>query len=195
MSTAKLKNLEKEVQALYESLNPSRDDWADWLYKNHVLVVYKFTEKLSKRFGANKEVAMAAALLHDIADAVMKRDSANHEAKSIEIAEELLRKPGFNESQVNLIINDVIRYHGCHNGESPKSIEGKVLATADALAHLKTDFYEFAARSLKDDFSPKEVKEWVLKKLDRDYLNKIQFEEIRREAKKDYEVIKELFSR
>jgi hypothetical protein len=45
------------------------------------------------------------------------------------------------------------------------------------------------------EFSLAELKDWTLKKIDRDLYNKISFDDERKDATADYNLIKELFSR
>ncbi len=191
----KLKNLEQRVKDLYEEQNPNRAEWASWLADNHVFVVADYATELAKKYGANEELARAAALLHDIADVKMKRDDTTHEAESLRMARELMQDADYSEEDIKLVVDDAIRYHSCHGDERPASTEGKILATADSLAHLKTDFYVFATWALGRESTLEEIKEWVLKKIDRDLNNKILFDDVRKEVTPDYDLIKELFSR
>lgn len=190
----RIEKLESDIRALYDAKNPQRDEWADWLAKDHVFIVADYSEHLSERFGANREYSKAAAMLHDIADAVMSRFDEKHEEESLSIARELLQKNGFDEQEIQLIIDDAVKYHSCRNGKVPQSLEGKVLATADSLAHLKSDFYAIAKTIKQKNHTPKQISEWALKKLERDYYNKIQFDEIRVEVKSDYERLKDQFT-
>ena len=192
---SRIQDLEQKVYALYATKNAARADWADWLGDEHVPVVAKHASLLAKRFGANEEFARAAALLHDIADATMSRFADGHEEKSLEIARDLLQQSGFDQDEIKLIVDDAIRFHSCHNGKIPESLEGKVLATADAIAHLQTDFYIFATWDMGKTRTLHETKAWVLKKIERDFTNKILFSEIKAECKNDYERLKILFSR
>lgn len=185
--------LKKKIQDLYETKSPNRADWADWLYKHHVFIVSENARILAKRYGANEELAMAAAMLHDVADAEMSRFDNKHEERSLEIADVLLKETGFLEQEVGTII-DAIRYHGCHNGESSTSLEGKVMATADAVAHLSTDFYDHALSVMtKEGKSLEEISSSALKKIERDFTSKIFFDEVREEVRGDYERVKDLF--
>ena len=61
--------LESKVRAMYDAKNPDRADWADWLADHHVFIFAENAEQLAERFGANKEYARAAAMLHDIESA------------------------------------------------------------------------------------------------------------------------------
>jgi putative nucleotidyltransferase with HDIG domain len=191
----RLEELAKRVSELYNSKEPSREEWTDWLYENHVLVVAAGAKKLAQKYGANTELAEVAALLHDIADYKMKREDVTHEEESLKIARELMTEFGYTADETKLTVDDAVRYHSCHGDQRPKSKEGLVLATADSLAHLKTDFYVFVPWALGRESTLQEVKDWVLKKIDRDLYNKISFDEEREDARPDYETVKRLFSR
>jgi putative nucleotidyltransferase with HDIG domain len=188
--------LEAKVRALYDGKDPNRAaDWAEWLADNHVLVVADNASELAKKFGARESLARAGALLHDIADVRMKR-SDGHAQESLRMARQLMEEAGYADEDIRLVVDDAIRFHSCHGSERPASIEGKILATADSLAHLKTDFYLFAAWALgRRGMALEEIKKWTLEKLERDLSVKISFDDVRRDARPDYEMLKELFSR
>ncbi len=191
----KLHRLEEKVKTLYQEKDPNRAEWADWLVDNHVFVVAQNASILAKKYGGNEELARVAALLHDIADTKTQRSDAKHEELSMQMARKFMEEAGYSEVEIKLVVDDAIRYHSCYEGEHPNSLEGKILSTADSLAHLKTDFYIFATWALGRDMTFDEIKKWTLKKIDRDLNNKIFFDEVREEVKPDYERIKELFSR
>ena len=69
-----------------------------------------------------------------------------------------------------------------------------MLATADSMAHLLTDFYVHFIWA-KGDKELAEVKELMLKKLERDFHAKILFDDARERCRGDYEPLKHLFSR
>jgi putative nucleotidyltransferase with HDIG domain len=192
----RLQKLEDRVKAVYQAKDSERDDWADWLAEHHVFVVADFASELAHKYGANEELSRIAALLHDIADAKMERKSEHHEEESLKIARELMQETGYNDTEIKLVVDDAIRYHSCHGDERPESIEGKILSTADSMAHLKTDFYIYATWAFGHDRRTlEEVKVWALKKIERDLNNKMFFDDIRQELVPDYDRIKALFSR
>lgn len=191
----KLEQVQAKVRELYAAKDPNRDEWSDWLYDNHVLIVATYARELAKKYGASEELSETAALLHDVADVKMARVDPNHEEASLEIARQVMTEAGFSKEEVALVVDDAIRYHSCYDNERPKSQEGLMLATADSLAHLKTGFYVYAAWAYGKRRSLDELKNWVLKKIERDLYNKISFEDERQDATPDYEVIKQLFSR
>jgi putative nucleotidyltransferase with HDIG domain len=189
-----LETLREMVERLYTSGNPDADVWADWAYPNHVLVVAGLTERLAKAHGANVELAVAGALLHDVADAVMARKSPDHEAQSLTLAEKLLRESGFSDKDTKFILTEVIKPHGC-NDLMPTTLEGKVMASADGAAHFLTDFFLlFCWRHYgpKDDYQA--FKAWALVKMEKHYHRKLFFEDIKREVTPRYEALKLIFS-
>ncbi|HSX16888.1 MAG TPA: HD domain-containing protein [Patescibacteria group bacterium] len=193
---ARLDDLWRKVESLYSEKLETREDWADWLYPNHVVVVARSAKSIAERKGANVELSQVAALLHDVADIKMKRADPGHEAESLKTARELMQAHGYTTDEISLVVDDAIRYHSCHGDERPKSVEGLVLATADSLAHLQTNFYVHAAWEFgKSGRNLEKLTAWTLEKIEGDLHNKIAFDDIREEARPDYEMIKELFGR
>ena len=192
----RLHKLEAKVKDLYLQKDSGRSKWADWLADNHVFLVADYATELAQKHGANKELARAAALLHDIADVRMERSNERHEEESLTMARDLMRETGYTGDEVKLVVDDAIRYHSCHGDERPESIEGQILSTADSMAHLKTDFYIYATWAFGYEHSTlEEVKAWALKKIERDLNNKMFFDDVQQELVPDYERIRELFSR
>lgn len=190
----RIESLREKVKDLYEAKSPQKDKWADWMYQNHVFVVAEYARSVAERHGARAELAEAAGMLHDIADAVMGRENSAQEEKSLEIARKLLTETGFNKDEIKIIVDDAIRFHSCHGEDAPKSLEGKAMATGDALGHLKENFYEYGVQLSKDKGENlQEVKEWGLSKINRDFYKKISFEDVRDETRSDYERVKQLF--
>lgn len=192
----RIETLEDSVRARYAAKNPSRAAWADWLGDNHVFVVADNASQLAVNKGANAELARAAALLHDIADTEMSRFDDAHEEASLRIARKLLEEAGFAKDEIDIVVDDAIRHHSCHDGRIPASLEGRVLAAADSMAHLQSDFYVFATWALGGETKGlPDVKRWALKKINRDFNDKILFDDVRDSCREDYEWLKELFSR
>ncbi len=196
----KLELLRQKVFWLYASQHPDRDAWATWLWEQHVPVVARKAHEVAIDVGANAELAEASAWLHDIADTIMPRfvdgrETENHSAESRRLARQIMLECGYPPDAIATVVDDALPLHGCRDGKHPRSLEGKVLATADALAHLTTDYYDIASRKISYRLKRKEIKDWVLKKADRDLNDKICFDEIREEVRADYERIHEIFSR
>ena len=128
----RLQKLEKAVKALYDNPGPNVGPWINWIYKDHVLVVADNATLLAHKYGADAELARVGGLLHDIADTKMTREDGSHEEESLHMARDLMQAAGYSQSDVKLVVDDAIRNHSCHGSNRPKSLEGKVLATADA---------------------------------------------------------------
>jgi putative nucleotidyltransferase with HDIG domain len=190
-----MQKLEQSIRELYEAKDPKRDEWADWLYENHIFIVGDNAERLAKRFGANPELARAAGLLHDIADVKMTRFTEEHEEASRTIARDLLQPAGYSQEDIATVVDDALRLHSCRDGKIPQTLEGKVMATADGLAHLQTDFCLHALWSHGRRKSFAEAKAWARKKIEKDFNAKMLFDEVKEECRADYEQLKAVFGR
>ena len=185
----RIDSLKKRIDALYLDKNTSRaKDWADYLHTSHVFKVADKALELSERFNASAELAVAAAMLHDIADAVMSREDPRHEQESATIARSFLRACTFNDEEIQTIVDDAMKHHSCRGEDRPQTLEGKVMATADAVVHLQTDFYDFAVRNFTASGETNaDISNWGLEKTDRDFHKKIFFPEVQDEVRPDYE--------
>lgn len=182
------------VADLYERRVPGRDIWSEWLYENHVLVVARFAREVAERQGVDPDLCEAAALLHDLADAVTSRYDPEHGQISLNEAEKVLVAAGYDANTVRRIVDDALRYHSCHGDERPQSDEGKVLATADALAHFLTDFYPYMQKNVFKDRGAEAFRRWAAEKIERDYHVKIFYDGERARVKPAYEKYRQLFS-
>lgn len=190
----RLETLKKKVSDLYLSKNESKDGWADWMYENHIFLVADKAGELANKYGASSELVMASAMLHDIADAVMSRFADSHEVESLKIAKIFLEESGFSNEEIAIVVDDAIKFHSCRNGHIPKTSEGKIMATADAVIHLSSNFYEHAILEKKKDGTPiEEIKDWAIPKIERDFNTKIFFEDVKKEMFPYYEKQKALF--
>ena len=186
---SRIETLKQKIDALYTEKNTSRaKDWADYMYRDHIFKVADKARELAERFGANPELAVAAAMLHDIADSVMSRENRKHETESMNIARGILRISGFTDEEITIIVDDAIKYHSCHGTETPKTFEGKIMATADAVVHLQSDFYDFAVQTfMARGEKNSDILHWGMERTDRDFNKKIFFPEVQDEVRPDFE--------
>ena len=184
----------KVYKLVEESYKKSESPFAQWMWQNHVPVVTQYAKKLSKKLKANLDLAIAGALLHDFGDAFIHRHSNNHANVSKTESTKILKHAGYSDKEITEVLESIIAPHSCKDGFLPKTLEGKVLATADALAHLNTDFYiQFSWMHLPENKTYDEFLEWVVNKLDRDFNEKIFFEEVKTDVKSRYQALKEVF--
>ena len=186
--------LREKVAALYTANNPDADVWTDWGYPNHVLFVADLTETIATEQGARVELAVAGALLHDVADAVMARREPNHETESLRLAEQLLQESGFSREDTDFVVQEIIKPHSCKE-LVPTALEGKIMATADGAAHFLTDFYPvFLWRHYGPEDDYQVFKKWALAKMEKDITKKFFFDDIKAQVQPQYEALKRLFS-
>lgn len=102
---------------------------------DHIERVYRMAEKLALMEGADLEIVLAAALLHDSrgSDPTSGERMSHHEASAF-FAEQVLREEGWPEEKIRAV-QHCIRAHR-YRGEAenaPQTIEAKVLFDADKL--------------------------------------------------------------
>jgi uncharacterized protein len=187
-------NLNKLSDLVLSTYKQSDQDFGQWMIENHVPIVAKQAQILSDRFGADANIAVAGAWLHDFGDAFVHRFDEKHEQISQKEARQALVHASYSPSQIEQVLTEVIAPHSCRDGNLPFTLEGKVMATADALAHLTTDFYlQFTWMHLPENMNYQQFLKWVSEKLERDFHRKIFFDEVRAEVIHRYESLKEVF--
>jgi hypothetical protein len=166
-----------------------------WMWRNHVQWVANKAGELAEKYHADAEKAYCAALIHDLADSQHPREYEHFANSSEEKGREVLLKAGLSETETNEIIEVIVRPHSCRPGNLPTTLEGKVLATADAMWHLQTSFFPMLCykRRPAKTHSYEEWQEWFGEKIERDFNVKIFFEAEQAEVKDDYEALSRVF--
>ncbi len=98
----------------------------------HTRRVYNLAIKLSKQVGADLDIIMAAAILHDTGRPEEKSSGISHAKISADYARKLLESLDFPTEKIPAVC-DAIRTHRFSEGLTPNSLEGKVLSDADKL--------------------------------------------------------------
>ena len=112
-----------------------------WLY--HILPVVEHSLNLGKELKGSSagslqvklEVLELAALLHDHAGTSNYKFYKNHHTQGAKIAGEILRGFDFPADKIKRIQECIISHRGSVNLKK-KSIEAKILASADAMSHI-----------------------------------------------------------
>lgn len=192
MEMQNIEKIEEEVKNLH--LNPVQDrhSVSDKKTKEvfslfwflHLKPVIDYSKKLAKKYNADMEVVWLSAILHDLA---RLDDIEPHDEISAERAYNMLLEKGFNKG-IAEDVKSTILTHRCRK-YTPKTLEQKILATADAVSHFKTPFYLWFSNISNKPF--KKQLESDLDKIEKDYHKKIFFENERKLVKKEYEVLKE----
>jgi len=183
------------IQSVSTLYTHSEQSFAQWGFKHHVEVVAKWAKKIAQDQHANVEFCIIAAYLHDIADVWLDGRPDGHDEASETKARELLKQAGYTKEEVDEITVTIIRPHSCYPENMPESLEAKVFATADAMAHLSTNFYvTFVWNHWKED-SLEAFSVWLLKKIDRDFHTKIFWDQYREQVKPMYEALQVVFGK
>jgi putative nucleotidyltransferase with HDIG domain len=172
--TGNIETVRERVQHLFNEQDRQHAGFP-WMYENHIRLVEEEADGLMDEYDADGEVVRLAALLHDIG---YIEDHKNHEEVGFRKAQEVLADVGIELSEERLgILDEAITEHG-YSG-SPKRLEARIIASADALSHLRPRFW--VANAMKDDESLAEFYGWMGQKIEKD-LNKICIEEARKKA-------------
>jgi len=121
-----LDKIQKRVQKILEGRDPAHDFY-------HILRVYKNAELIGQHEGADMEVLLAAALLHDLV--VYPKGSAKRSKSaddSADMAEKILHDYGYPQDKIDRICY-CIRAHSYSKNLIPSTLEGKILQDADRL--------------------------------------------------------------
>lgn len=152
-------------------------------------------KQLAEKYGADAEKVYCAALIHDLADSRYGRYHKGFAAWSEKKGRAVLLKANFSEGEANEIVEIIVRPHSCRPGNLPTTLEGRVLATADAMWHLQTSFFPMLLykRRPQTTHSYEEWQAWFDEKIERDFRTKIFFEDEHAEVKDDYEALTRIF--
>lgn len=181
MDKGKTQKIEDQIRDIY--YQKTENDFWDY----HVAPVIREAKRLAEKHGANEESVWLAAILHDLGqlDALEP-----HEEIGSEKAYKILLTEGFGmETAAN--VKEIILTHRC-NKHFPSTLEQKILATADALAHFKTPHYFWITQKSQKNFS--DMLRKYAEKIERDFNEKIFFEDEKVAVREQYEVLKKWFN-
>ncbi|MBU0974710.1 HD domain-containing protein [Patescibacteria group bacterium] len=158
-----------------------------WFYKEHVLVVERLALELCDFYPkANRDAVILSVWFHDIGRA--HGYDKGHDVYGADYARKTLTENRFDKDFVDLIV-EACKTHSCKENGKSNSLEGKILATADALSHYHNGFYLRVlyswSKGNKGDYQ--KLKTELFKKMKRDLNEKIFFDEVREKIKPMYE--------
>lgn len=160
-----------------------------WFYDDHLLSVEKYANFLLKKLPkADKEVVLLSVWLHDTQR--VRGIKGDHQKKGAEEAKKIMLGYGYSAEMIKKVQGAILT-HACDK-KLPATLEGKILATADAMTHYVNDFYLRIATTRQR--SLKEFKAWALEKLNRDYNKKIFFPFAKKEIQERHTILMKLFT-
>jgi putative nucleotidyltransferase with HDIG domain len=154
----------------------------------HVLPVVNYAIKLSDICNADRNICEVAALLHDIGR--IRYGSKDHNITGARDSEKILSHMGFEKEFVEKVKHCIIS-HRCNDGdEKPKTLEAKIISSADAMAqydNMPLFFYipiKIRNENLIDAYN------WVYEKVIRGWEKKMLIPQAKEMMKEKHEAIK-----
>ncbi len=138
------------------------------VWDNHIISVMMYADALAVQNGADREVCALAALLHDYAGIYDYKYYEDHHIHSGKAARYLLTYFNYPNDKIEKVVDAIFTHRGSKTF-TYNSIEGEVLANADALAH----FFEYESlltyASKQRQLSPQQSQQFVRAKIERSY--------------------------
>ena len=134
----------------------------------HIEAVVKNAEILAEKNGADKEVVMIAAWLHDIASITDYSLYEQHHIYGAEMAEAILKGYGYDNANIKSV-QECIRNHRGSICCEKRSVEELCLADADAISHFDNVPALLYLAFVEKGMDLGEGKEFVKNKLIRSY--------------------------
>ena len=124
-----LDRIKRKVKKTLEGRDPAHDF-------QHVFRVYKNSKLIGRKEGADMEILLPAALLHDLVVYPKGSSKTSKSADdSADLAEMWLRSYGYPQVKIDRI-SYCIRTHSYSKRLTPSTLEGKILQDADRLDSL-----------------------------------------------------------
>lgn len=101
----------------------------------HIEAVVKNAEKLVEKYGADREIVIIAAWLHDIASITDYAMYEEHHIHGASIAKEILNELHYDKEKTELVQKCILNHRGSVNREK-NSREELCVADADAISHF-----------------------------------------------------------
>ena len=142
------------------------------IWTHHLTSVVQFGRELAAVTGAEGEIVELAALLHDYAGIRDVRLEPDHHLHGAALAGDLLSALGYPAEQTERVAACILTHRASQNLEpqlKPQSLEARVVASADAAAHIlqvpSLLYLAYVRKGLGID----EGAAWVRGKLERSY--------------------------
>ena len=161
--------IKKEVEKIVKQANDSkRNYFSDTVQKYHIQPVVKYSLILGRKLKADMEVLELSALLHDYASLVDKKLYKEHHLHGAKLAEKILSDLNYSEEKIKHIKDCILSHRGSLNIKK-KTIEAKILASADAMAHITELVDMFYLTFGVYNFKTTAGAKWLKSKLIRDW--------------------------
>lgn len=163
-----------------------KNKFTETVWDYHILPVVDHSINLGKRLKADLEILELSALLHDHACLVDKKLYESHHAHSADMAEKILIKLDCPRDKINHIKECILSHRGSVK-KRKKSLEAKILASADAMSHITELADMFYLTYGVHEYKTREGAEWLKDKIQRSWDKVIS--EGKKMIKNDYKLI------
>ncbi|HTW96424.1 MAG TPA: HD domain-containing protein [Candidatus Methylomirabilis sp.] len=124
------------VKKLVKTVNDSpRNKFGRSVWKYHLELVAHYAVILARKLGADAEVVILAAYLHDYASLLDARHAAQHHLLGAKLAGEVLSKLGLPKQKIKAVQDCIFSHRGSVK-EKKRTLEQKIVASADAMSHF-----------------------------------------------------------
>ncbi len=144
---------------------------------------------MAKKLGADAEITELGALLHDIGWITAVKYDPDHEISGQPLAEKLLKKYGYPQDKINQV-KHIIASHRGSSEVKPETLEAKIIANADAMAHFDVIPWLFKIALGNNGNDVQKSVRWVFDKAERDWNKKITLPEARELVMEKYKALK-----
>jgi len=159
----------KEIANLVEKTCKKKSNYYGYgAWSHHIVSVVKYAKILAKKLKADEEVIEIAALLHDYASVLDKKLYPQHHIHGARLAGEILTKYKYPKAKIE-IIKKCILNHRASIKRKRASIEEKIIASADSMAHFDNVDSLLQLAYVIHKMGIDEGTKWVLEKLERSY--------------------------
>ena len=178
----------EEIRKLVkEACEDKKNEYGYGAWSHHISSAVKYAELLAGKLDADKEIVGIGALLHDYASVLNQEWYPEHHVHSTRLAEEILRKHNYPEEKIQRV-KHCIYAHRASKNISRETIEAKIIASADGMAHFDNVSSLLHLAFVTHGKVIDEGTKYVLDKLERDW-NKL-IPEAKEIIKEKYEAIK-----
>lgn len=158
-----------EIAQIVERACKSKNNYFGYgAWTHHIFSVVKYSKILSKKLGANEEVAELAALLHDYASVKDKSLYPKHHIYSARFADQILTKYNYPDEKIEKVKECILTHRGSKELKA-RSKEAKILKSADSMAHFDNVESLLYLAYVNHKMDIDEGKKWVLAKLERSW--------------------------
>lgn len=175
-----------------EAAYSDKNKFKSTVWEYHILPVVEHSLVLGKKLKADLEVLELASLLHDYASLINHRYYKKHHIYGARLAGRMLNEFGCPPKKIKKVQECIM----CHRGSVPisrRTIEAKILASADAMAHITEIADIFFLAFNVHDYETYEGCVWLQGKINRSW--KKIMPEGREVVKEDYETIQKIINK